>query len=126
MVPTVLLVEDDRSLHELLATVLRADGYAVAEAWSGGEAIAVIEQHWQEGRPLDAMLLDLMLPDMDGLRVRRHLHENAIPLREVMMSASSTLLAEAMRLGANVGFAKPFDLNEILALVAYYCAPAAY
>ena len=71
------------------------------------------------------MRLDLMLPDVDSLRVLRHLQEHALPLRAVIVSASSTLLAEAMRMGAHVAFAKPFELDEILSLVAHYCAPAA-
>ena len=122
---TVLVVEDDPSIRELLALTLESEGYAVVEAHSGADALQVVEEHQTQDRPLDVMLLDLMLPDMDGLQVQQRLQAEGLRIPVITMSASPTLLGEAMRQGAHIGLSKPFGLDEMLALVATYCPPPA-
>lgn len=122
--PRVLVVEDDQHIHQLLVTLMRDEGYAVVEAWDGAEACAMIDQHRAPDAPLAVVLLDMMLPDMDGLQVLQHLRAQGTDVPTVALSASTTLLAEAMRMGARVAVAKPFEIEAIIALVGSYCEVA--
>lgn len=117
----ILVVEDDPSIRDLLVTVLRAEGYEVVEARNGQAALDLIAQHQLADQTLGAILLDLMLPDMDGLQVQRQVREQGLSVPIITMSASPTLLGEAMRQGSHIGVGKPFDLDELLALVTTYC-----
>lgn len=67
---TVLLVEDEDAIREMIAKMLRQDGYAVLEAGDGEQAIATASRH---GGPLDAVVTDVLLPKKDGLEVARQL-----------------------------------------------------
>ena len=65
---TVLVVEDEDAIREMIAKMLRQDGYAVLEAGDGEQAIAIASRH---GGPLDAVVTDVLLPKKDGLEVAR-------------------------------------------------------
>jgi two-component system, OmpR family, response regulator MprA len=121
--PTILLVEDEPAVRELLADVLSAEGYRVLQARDGAEAIQTLD-----GMPPDTdfslVLLDMMLPMVDGLGVLDHLASQGVVSPVVAMSARADSLAAAQSAGAQATIPKPFELDVLLNVVARYCAPA--
>ena len=122
--PQILVVEDDEAIRGLVSDVLRDDGYDVSEAANGAEALAYVGDH----RP-DLIVLDLMMPIMDGWQFVEECHRAAIcdhvPI--VVTSASHDLPRTADRLrsmGVRTCLAKPFDVDGLLALVERYVASA--
>ncbi len=119
---TILVVEDDPMLRELLAYMVSAQGYEVVEAADGGEAIQALDQ--QEARhPFSLVLLDVMLPGIDGLDVLRHRAERGYAVPIVAMSASHAHLAAAEQAGAQVALAKPFEMAQLLGLLEQQLPP---
>ncbi len=108
----VLVVDDDASIRELLATALEDDGYEVVPATNGEDALSVVER-W---RP-DVIVLDLMMPVMDGWTFAKRLRErHEIPI--VVLSAANDLARHAKTIGAADVLAKPLDLDQLLPKVA--------
>jgi CheY-like chemotaxis protein len=108
----VLVVDDDASIRELLSTALEEDGYEVVPAVNGQDALAVCER-W---RP-DVIILDLMMPVMDGWTFAKRLRErDEIPI--VVLSAATDLARHAKTIGAAAVVGKPFDLDQLLPKVA--------
>ena len=120
---TILVVEDEPSVRELAVDVLRDEGYDVVEAQDGVEAIRALEQRDPSASELSLMLLDMMLPGMDGLRVLSHVRDLGACLPVVAMSASRSLLATALATGAQAALYKPFDLNDLVGTIAGHCIP---
>ena len=110
---TVLVVDDEPTIRELVVEVLRLEGYAAVGAADGRAALAAME----EAAP-DLVLMDVMMPGLDGraayLAMRARPAGVAIPV--VLMSAA----ADPARLPAGVAafLPKPFDLEQLLGLVA--------
>jgi two-component system phosphate regulon response regulator PhoB len=119
---TILVVEDDPAVREFLADALSDQGYRVLQARDGAEAIQALDE-----KPPDTdfslVLLDMMLPVVDGLGVLNHLATQGAVPPVVAMSASSRQLAAAQSTGAQATIAKPFDLYRLLDVVAHHCAP---
>ncbi len=115
--PTVLIVDDDPGVHEMLTDVLSDEGYDVIAALNGREGL----ERLHERKP-DVILLDLMMPVMDGWRFReemRHIEgANAIPV--VVLSATHSIVDAAKQIQADGYIAKPFDLDQLLAKLADY------
>jgi CheY-like chemotaxis protein len=108
----VLVVDDDLSIRELLAAALEEDGYEVVPATNGQDALSVCER-W---RP-DVIVLDLMMPVMDGWTFAKRLKErDDIPI--VVLSALNDLERDARKIGAAYVVGKPFDLDQLLPKVA--------
>jgi CheY-like chemotaxis protein len=108
----VLVVDDDASIRELLSTVLEDDGYEVVSAVNGEDALAVCAR-W---RP-DVIVLDLMMPIMDGWTFAKRLRErDDIPI--VVLSAANDLERHAKSVGATEVIGKPFDLDQLIPKVA--------
>ena len=110
---TILVVEDDRALSQLLCTHLEADGYTVVQAFDGPAALVAVEQQ----RP-HLILLDWMLPGMDGLAVCRRLRQTHLtPI--IMLTARTEEVDQLLGLevGADDYIAKPFSIRQVLARV---------
>lgn len=110
---TVLVVDDDVKTVELVKLYLERDGYQVLTAYDGIEALRLA----RESRP-DLIVLDLMLPDIDGLEVCRTLrHESDVPI--IMLTARTTDQDKltGLDLGADDYLTKPFSLKELAARV---------
>ncbi|HET9520168.1 MAG TPA: response regulator transcription factor [Candidatus Limnocylindrales bacterium] len=107
--PTVLLVEDDDATRLALSRDLEAHGYRVEAAADGHAALT----RWEARRP-DAVLLDLGLPDMDGIAVLRRIRREA-PTPILVLSArdSEATKVEALELGADDYVTKPFGMAEL-------------
>lgn len=117
---TVLIVDDDVDCRELHQTVLMWDGFRVVTAANGREALAALAAE----RPC-VILLDLMMPIMDGLTFLRERHRilpNTDSVPVICVSAAGhDLTAEAIRQGAVNCLPKPTDLDELCQVVAAYC-----
>ncbi len=115
----VLVVDDDADLKELLAEMLRGEGFAVTVASNGHEALHVL----QKGLEPCVILLDLMMPVMDGWQFRSRQMEDerlrAIPT--VVFTGASSPREEAGRLEAHGYLSKTADIDEILRVVHHYC-----
>jgi two-component system response regulator MprA len=123
---TVLVVEDEPAVRALVADLLRDEGYQVEEARDGAEAIQRLESHQRRAGHLCAVLLDMMLPRVDGMSVLRHLAAVGDEVPIVAMSASREHLAAAVAAGARAAVPKPFDLDWLLAAMHRHstCPPA--
>jgi CheY-like chemotaxis protein len=111
---SVLVVDDEPAIRMLIADALDFEGYNVVTAVHGADALAKLAS----GRP-DAVVLDLMMPVMDGRAFLSACHRDPrlaqIPV--LVVSASHDLAASAPELGARACLAKPFDLDVLLAIV---------
>jgi DNA-binding response OmpR family regulator len=111
--PTILLVEDDATLRHTLALNLRAEGYGVLEAEDGETGLAAAR-----GETPDLVLLDVMLPGLDGLTVCRLLRrESAVPIILLTARGAEADKIIGLETGADDYIVKPFSLGEFLARV---------
>ena len=110
----ILVVEDETSLRQLLTQNLSYEGYSVAAAADGGEALS--SHHAQRA---DLIVLDLMLPVVDGFQVLRTLRENQDPVPVLMLTARGAEQdrVQGLSLGADDYLVKPFSVLELLARV---------
>jgi two-component system response regulator PilR (NtrC family) len=106
--PRILVVDDERSMRELLAIVLRREGYEVLLAENGRTAIDLLERE-----PVDLMISDIKMPDMSGVDVLRAAKKIDRDILGIMITAfaSTESAVEAMRLGACDYLSKPFDID---------------
>jgi DNA-binding NtrC family response regulator len=107
---TIMVVDDELSIREAFSDWLKQDGFEVETADDGPVALAKIKE-----RHYDIMLIDVKMPDMDGITLLKHLKENNPDTAVVMMTAHGAIqdAVEAMKLGANDYLLKPFELEEI-------------
>lgn len=110
---TVLIVEDDLAIADLLQELLQDEGYAVVHAQDGKEALELLAQ-----RPCNLVLADLMMPRMDGRELRGALaaHPAYSSLPVVLMTAASNLVVHDLENFTAV-LSKPFDLEAVLGLI---------
>ena len=108
----ILLVEDDLSLADSLTTALRCEGFTTNHVASGKAALLAAETE----RP-ELVILDLGLPDMDGLDVLKQLHQGKNPLLVLVLTARNTTedKVSGLNLGADDYLAKPFEMSELFA-----------
>ena len=110
---TWLVVEDEETLARALAYSLRRDGYRVLTSGDGAEGLRLAREH----RP-DLIILDLMLPTMDGLDVCRAVrHESATPILILTAKAEEVDTIVGLELGADDYMTKPFSMRELAARV---------
>jgi two-component system KDP operon response regulator KdpE len=113
MKPLILLVEDDLQIRRFLRAALSAEGYRFQEAATAKEGLAQAAAH----RP-DFILLDLGLPDQDGLEVIRGVREwSTVPILVLSARGRERDKIEALDLGADDYVAKPFTIGEVLARI---------
>ena len=118
MPPRILIVDDEPAVADLIEAVLKEEGYTVAIARDGPQGV-MLARDWQP----DLILMDVMLPGLDGGTAIRRLKAEtvtaAIPI--VAMSAGRTIRLHTADLGgADGALAKPFDIDALLAQVAFH------
>lgn len=106
----ILVVEDDMDIHNLIKNVLEKERYDVISAYSGTEALLLIEK-----KELDLILLDLMIPGLSGEEIIKKVKN--IPIIVISAKISSEDKVNALSIGANDYITKPFDTNELLARI---------
>ena len=111
----VLLIDDDPRLAELLGAYLRDQGVSLEHAANGSAGLVALQ-----GGAFDAVLLDVMMPGMDGLEVLRRLRErerNRVPVIMLTARGDETDPVVGLELGAEDYITKPFSLRELVARV---------
>jgi len=106
--PRILVVDDERSMREMLQIVLRREGYEVLLAENGRAAIDLLERE-----PVDILISDIKMPDLSGVDVLRAAKKIDQDILGIMITAfaSTETAVEAMRLGACDYLSKPFDID---------------
>ena len=112
--PRVLVVDDEPAIRELVTTVLRYEGFDVTTAENGREALASVEQN----RP-HLMVLDVMLPDLDGFAVQQRLASSGQRIPVLFLTARDTVedKIRGLTLGGDDYLTKPFSLGELVARI---------
>ena len=109
----ILVIEDEKSIARFISTILTANGYEAMRAASGAEAMSMISSHCP-----DLVILDLGLPDMDGLDILRQLRSwSTLPVVVVSARSHEQDKVSALDLGADDYLTKPFGTDELLARV---------
>ena len=106
----ILIVEDDSDIHNLIKDILEKEEYEVLSAYSGTEAILLIEKN-----DIDLILLDLMLPEIVGEEIIKKVTD--IPIIVISAKISTEDKVNSLTIGANDYITKPFDTNELLARI---------
>lgn len=121
--PRVLVVDDDRAIQQLLEVNLELDGYDVAKAVDGAEALEMVASFGP-----DIILLDVMMPRMDGREVCRRLKADpktsALPIVFLSARAQEMDVSLGMELGAAAYLTKPFEPQDLLDTVRRVLAEA--
>ena len=108
----ILVVDDEPSIIDAVATSLRYEGFEVSQAVNGRQALSMAQES-----PPDLIVLDVMLPDLDGLEVTRRLREDGIRVPVLFLTARDA--TEDKIAGLTVGgddyVSKPFSLDELIA-----------
>jgi DNA-binding NtrC family response regulator len=111
---SVLVIDDEEIMREILETLLVREGYTVRLAASGSEGLDLAR-----ALPFDAVIVDMMMPGMDGLRVLDELHKHDDELPVVMITAYASMenAIAAMKKGAFDYITKPFKNDEVLVVL---------
>ena len=109
----ILVIEDEKSISHFICTVLNNNGYEAMQAQTGEEALSMISSHCP-----DLIILDLGLPDMDGLDILRNLRSwTSLPVVVVSARSHERDKVAALDLGADDYLTKPFVLEELVARI---------
>jgi len=108
---SILLVEDEENLHEALKLNLELDGFAVTSALDGAAALNAVNAEY-----FDLIILDVMLPEMDGIHVTEtiRISNNEVPILILSAKNSSADRVLGLKKGADDYLTKPFNLEELL------------
>lgn len=107
---TILVVDDEQHMRWIIGKAMVKEGYSIVEAASGAEATAIFD-----GLVPDLVLLDLKLPDIDGIEVLRSIKQAQPEVPVIMITAHGTVetAIEAMKIGAVDYISKPFEMEEL-------------
>lgn len=110
----ILLVEDDHALREVIATVLREEAFQVDEAANGEDGL-----YFAETGVYDVLIVDIMLPELDGISLIKQLRTKVIDVPAIFLTAKGSVESKVAGLnaGADDYLAKPFAMEELLARV---------
>jgi two-component system, OmpR family, response regulator len=113
---TVLVVDDERDTNDILASLVQAQNFEAIQVYSGAQTLAAVAE-----RQPDVILLDLMLPDIDGFelcdRLKRSRDTNLIPIIMVTALQDAHHRAAGVRVGANGYLTKPFQAEQLYELI---------
>jgi two-component system alkaline phosphatase synthesis response regulator PhoP len=109
--PSILLVEDEENLHEALKLNLELEHYEITSAYTGSEALQKIQSEY-----FDLIILDVMLPDVDGISVTEtvRVQNNQVPILILSAKDTSSDRVLGLKKGADDYLTKPFNLEELL------------
>ncbi|MBO9200016.1 MULTISPECIES: response regulator transcription factor [Niastella] len=109
--PSILLVEDEENLHEALKLNLELEQYEITSAYTGSEALQKIQNEY-----FDLIILDVMLPDVDGISITEtvRVQNNQVPILILSAKNTSSDRVLGLKKGADDYLTKPFNLEELL------------
>lgn len=107
----ILLVEDEENLHDALKLNLELEGYEITSAYDGNEALKAVKDEY-----FDLIIMDVMLPNMDGISVTEtiRIQNNEVPILILSAKNSSADRVLGLKKGADDYMVKPFNLEELL------------
>jgi DNA-binding response OmpR family regulator len=109
----ILIIEDDMAIHSLIKEAIELDGFQTLSAYSGTEGKLLFEQN-----QIDLILLDLMLPGMNGEEFLQEIRQNSdIPIMVISAKGDQKSKLELLTNGADDYITKPFDVKELLARI---------
>ena len=108
----ILIAEDEKPISNLIKLSLKNDGYSCDCAFDGGEAADMIEEN-----NYDLILLDIMLPDIDGFELMEYIRPLEIPVIFITAKNSVQDKVKGLRMGAEDYIVKPFEIIELLARI---------
>lgn len=108
----ILIVEDERAISDLIKMNLEAEGYACETAYDGEAAADLLEDHMY-----DLVLLDIMLPKIDGYELLDYIKQIKIPVIFITAKSSVSDRVKGLNLGAEDYIVKPFEISELLARI---------
>lgn len=121
--PTLLVVDDDKDLVKLLNTVFKLEGFTTHSAGNREEIVTVFRE---SGQP-DLVLLDVMMPDIDGFevlgRIRTHPTLKSVPVIMLTAKATRESVLKGLHLGADGYITKPFEIEILMAAVKTVLSP---
>lgn len=108
----ILIVEDDEKIARVIQLELEFESYEVSNAYTGKEALDKYEEE-----SFDLILLDVMIPELNGLEVLRRIRQKDETVRIIMLTARDAVMDKVSGLdsGANDYMTKPFEIEELLA-----------
>ena len=109
---TILIIEDDRAINNLIKGTLSAEGYVCDCAFDGREGANLLEE-----KRYDLVLLDLMLPEIGGYELLEYIHPMGIPAIVISAMGRVEDRIRGLRMGADDYLCKPFQIGELLARV---------
>lgn len=114
--PTILLVEDDELVRDLMVRILVREGYLVETAATGREAMRALQAPLA---PIDVVLLDVHLPDVSGIDLTARMRQDHpyLPVIVCTGQAEPEEVAQLLKLGVRRYFSKPISMDELLATV---------
>ena len=113
----ILVVDDEKSIVDILRLNLQKEGYTVSEAYDGAEAVEKALAENSEDRP-DLILLDVMLPEMNGFDVCKKIRESStVPIVMITAREDEVDKVLGLEIGADDYVTKPFSMRELLARV---------
>jgi two-component system, OmpR family, response regulator MtrA len=116
----ILVVDDDVALAEMISIVLRGEGYTPVQAFDGAQALAAIEA----AQP-DLVLLDVMLPGLDGIEVCSRIRETSgVPIIMLTAKGDTTDVVRGLESGADDYVVKPFNPKELVARIKTRLRPS--
>ena len=115
--PTVFIIEDDVDTREMLGKFLELEGYHVETASNGQQAL----QRFSDGISACVIVLDLMMPVMDGWQFRRKQVEDARLAKIPTIVVSAAGRERMAHISADAYLAKPIDMDELLSRVSEFC-----
>lgn len=110
---TILIIEDEEDIRDILSHYIKKEGFSVKEAASGRGGVQIIK-----AKKIDLVVLDLMLPDISGYDVCREISQNyKVPI--IMLTAKNDIVDKilGLELGADDYITKPFDVREVIARI---------
>jgi CheY-like chemotaxis protein len=113
----ILIVEDDADLREMMAQLLTLEGFRAETVANGRDAL----EYLRRGDPPDLILLDLMMPVMDGWEFRRQQREDPALANVPVVVLSALDQARVADLGGTAFLKKPLDFDRLLELVRQHC-----
>ena len=114
---SILVVDDDPSMADSLADILEIKGFGVHTAYSGAEALEILRD-----QPVDILLTDVRMPDMNGVELYRKTRRNFPDLITILMTAYSAddIIQQGMQEGIKTVLNKPVDMDFLLSLFSAY------